>query len=95
MHILLSHLRKFLPNVFYCYYKFGEIYFKLGKLLFFQIGAKIITNRDNYYKPEQLLKIGAQQLLLICQVIHELMILLQQQMLMKMKNFHNPVDTDV
>ena len=95
MHILLSHLRKFLSNGFHCYYKLGEIYFRLGKLLLFQIGAEINTNQDNYYKPEQLLKIGAQQLLLICQVINELMMLLQKQILMKMKNFHNPVDTDV
>ena len=54
----------------------GGDLFEIGKFLLFQIGAEINTNQDNYYKPEQLLKIGAQQLLLICQVINELMMLL-------------------
>ena len=49
----------------------------------------IISNLNCCYKSAQLLKICEQQLLLIYQVIKELIMLLQQQMTMKMTNFHH------
>ena len=54
MHIPISHLWKFLPNGFHCYYKFGQLLLQIGT-------ACIITNPDNYYKSGQLLQIGAEQ----------------------------------